>query len=169
MRAIVPVLIVILGLGAREHANRQLLGGLEHADRTAITQLVREHVSELLNEISPRLTKTLRDVSGGTAHDRRPAHRRSGHNSHSLNQPSSQVVIRVHPGVIRREVSLYHREQTTRRRPIGRSSGRLRGFGQTDAGFEPGGSVEVTFVLPVEEKVSAYTTQGTRSGSGRRR
>ncbi len=53
MRGLIPVLILVLGLSAREYADRHMPGGLAHADLNAVVQLVQQTAKAGVEKVLP--------------------------------------------------------------------------------------------------------------------
>lgn len=65
MRGLIPVLILTLGLSAREYADRHIPGGLANVDLRAIVQLVQETAETGVEAVLPN----------GAEHERRTVYR----------------------------------------------------------------------------------------------
>jgi hypothetical protein len=86
MRGLIPVLILILGLSAREYADRHIPGGLEHADLHAIVQLVQETAETGVETVLP---------SRAAQHERRTVYRVQRRHRRHVNRARSRETVRT--------------------------------------------------------------------------
>lgn len=145
MRAVFPILFVILGIGIVCYANGRLPGGLADADLAAVAELAREGAVDLLDRAYP----DWRDSRHG-----RSALRHRHLQSLRIEPSSRKTTVRTRYRV-REGVSLYQREQPVRRRAEEGASGSLRGFRQRDRSADSNQPFEIVFVVPAQKKAEA--------------
>jgi hypothetical protein len=162
MRAIVPALMVILGLGAREYVNHHVPGGLARADRAAILLLVQQRLSDCVEEASSQICRSLQEMlrNGNMQHHRRSVRRHDHHDSDNLHGLSYRIEFRVNPAVVGRQLTFYGRERPAPQRLDDHLTVNLGTFGHSDASLETDNPVEVRFILPTEEKLSGHGWEG---------
>jgi hypothetical protein len=89
MRGVFPIVIVVLGLCARQYVDRHLPGGLAEAELPAVVQLARETAVSYL-ERSPRGRQIFRETLPNR-HNSRSLHLRR-RSQHQRNSPSNHMV-----------------------------------------------------------------------------
>ena len=90
MRAVFPILLVILGLGVANYASARLPSGLADADLEEVAQLAREGAIDVLDWAAPNWRD---DNSRGSV--RRHRHRHSQRMRHSSHDTRSRTRFRV--------------------------------------------------------------------------
>lgn len=159
MRGVLPVLIVFLGLSAREYVDRNVPGGLAHADAAAVVALFQESADVGLERAFRSHSERHRSRS--------VRHRRSRRIRH-VDQHRQRETIRTRIRVGDERVTIYRRQKAAQRRELARERARMRCNNQLDRYSESDQPVEVTFVVPAERE-DMFDAQRKRRGIRRNR
>lgn len=146
MKAVFPIIIVILGLSARDYADARLPGGLEHADGSAIVRLAIDDAMAGIAKVSPEAERFLRDEFSPrpSTHRKRHVHR-SEHRGHGGELREHQRRVRsTNPRVYKRQVYRYVPSQRMRVRIIERQSSGCSDHDESRTTHVPGHYREVS-------------------------
>ena len=140
MRAVFPILLVILGLGVANYANARLPCGLADADLEDVAQLAREGAIDVLDWAVPEWRES---------RSHRSIHRQRQVRRHRQRTRTVQTrIIRNSIRVGSEEVSVRFGERPLELQAGEGESARLRGFGQRVHASAMENPIEITFVVP---------------------